>query len=281
MCELADSGIAILMISSDMEELLGMSDRIIVLCEGRLAGEVKQGRLQPGPHPGPRIRDSLGDTAMKSQTVTVPTTGASIGARMRKYAPQMILVGLVILFSIISPNFMTPYNLVILVRQVSFVAISAVGLMFVMIGGAIDLSIGSQIILTNIVLAIMMAYARRPHAGRDPDHPGAGHGARRVQRVPVEQAEGPPAHRHPGHGVDLQGRGLHHRQLPQHHGLPRRVPVLRPGIRRPAPGADYRHDRRGADRPTSSWSRRTSAGTHLPWAATTKRPGWPASTPTG
>lgn len=42
MCELANSGIAIMMISSDMEELLGMSDRIIVLCEGRLAGEVKR-----------------------------------------------------------------------------------------------------------------------------------------------------------------------------------------------------------------------------------------------
>jgi ribose transport system ATP-binding protein len=42
MCELANNGIAILMISSDMEELLGMSDRIIVLCEGRLAGEVKR-----------------------------------------------------------------------------------------------------------------------------------------------------------------------------------------------------------------------------------------------
>jgi ribose transport system ATP-binding protein len=45
MCELANSGIAILMISSDMEELLGMSDRIIVLCEGRLAGEVPRERF--------------------------------------------------------------------------------------------------------------------------------------------------------------------------------------------------------------------------------------------
>ena len=42
MCELANNGIAILMISSDMEELLGMSDRIIVLCEGKLAGEVRK-----------------------------------------------------------------------------------------------------------------------------------------------------------------------------------------------------------------------------------------------
>jgi len=45
MCELADNGHAILMISSDMEELLGMSDRIIVLSEGRLAGEVKQAQF--------------------------------------------------------------------------------------------------------------------------------------------------------------------------------------------------------------------------------------------
>jgi ribose transport system ATP-binding protein len=42
MCELADNGVAILMISSDMEELLGMSDRIIVLSEGKLAGQVKR-----------------------------------------------------------------------------------------------------------------------------------------------------------------------------------------------------------------------------------------------
>jgi ribose transport system ATP-binding protein len=40
MTELADNGNAILMISSDMEELLGMSDWIIVLSEGKLAGEV-------------------------------------------------------------------------------------------------------------------------------------------------------------------------------------------------------------------------------------------------
>ena len=99
---------------------------------------------------------------MKSQTAVQSNLGAKIGAGMRQYAPLMILIGLVILFSIISPNFMTPYNILILVRQVSFVAISAVGLMFVMIGGGIDLSIGSQIILTNIVLSIMMAYGHVP-----------------------------------------------------------------------------------------------------------------------
>jgi ribose transport system ATP-binding protein len=42
MRRLTDSGMAIIMISSDMEELLGMSDRIIVLCEGKIAGEVSK-----------------------------------------------------------------------------------------------------------------------------------------------------------------------------------------------------------------------------------------------
>lgn len=38
MNELADNGKTILMISSDMEELIGMSDRIVVLCKGRVTG---------------------------------------------------------------------------------------------------------------------------------------------------------------------------------------------------------------------------------------------------
>ena len=42
MCELADQGTAIIMISSDMPELIGMSDRIMVMCEGRMAGELSR-----------------------------------------------------------------------------------------------------------------------------------------------------------------------------------------------------------------------------------------------
>jgi ribose transport system ATP-binding protein len=45
MDELAAAGIAILMISSDLEEILGMSDRVLVLHEGRLAGELPRAAL--------------------------------------------------------------------------------------------------------------------------------------------------------------------------------------------------------------------------------------------
>jgi len=38
--DLAERGVAILLISSEMPEILGMSDRILVMREGRLAGEL-------------------------------------------------------------------------------------------------------------------------------------------------------------------------------------------------------------------------------------------------
>jgi len=101
---------------------------------------------------------------MNSKTGTLSNLASRIGVVLRKYTPQVILIALVIFFSILSPNFMTTNNIIIIIRQVSFAAISAVGLMFVMVGGGIDLSIGSQIILTNIVLSIMLAYQHVPLA---------------------------------------------------------------------------------------------------------------------
>jgi ribose transport system ATP-binding protein len=45
MDRLAADGVAVLMISSDLEEVLGMSDRALVLHEGRVAGELSRERL--------------------------------------------------------------------------------------------------------------------------------------------------------------------------------------------------------------------------------------------
>ena len=45
MSELAGQGLAILMISSELPEVLGMSDRIIVMSEGRMTGEYRRGEV--------------------------------------------------------------------------------------------------------------------------------------------------------------------------------------------------------------------------------------------
>jgi len=44
-CELTRSGVAVLMISSEMEEVLGMSDRVVVIHEGAVAGELERDAL--------------------------------------------------------------------------------------------------------------------------------------------------------------------------------------------------------------------------------------------
>jgi ABC-type sugar transport system ATPase subunit len=43
--ELAQSGIAILMISSELPEVIGMSDRVLVMREGRITGELTGGDI--------------------------------------------------------------------------------------------------------------------------------------------------------------------------------------------------------------------------------------------
>ncbi len=45
MNEIAERGVSIIMISSEMEELIGMSDRILVLHEGEMMGEVPKERF--------------------------------------------------------------------------------------------------------------------------------------------------------------------------------------------------------------------------------------------
>jgi len=42
MCQLAREGVGIIMISSELPEILGMSDRILVMAEGRITGEFKR-----------------------------------------------------------------------------------------------------------------------------------------------------------------------------------------------------------------------------------------------
>ena len=48
MNEMTDQGMAIIMINSDMEELLGMSDRILIIRQGRVAGELSREEATPG-----------------------------------------------------------------------------------------------------------------------------------------------------------------------------------------------------------------------------------------
>lgn len=78
---------------------------------------------------------------------------------LKRYGIYLVLLVLIIFFSIASKAFLNPNNLFNVARQISTLGIAAVGMTFALLLGGIDLSIGSQITLANIITAWLMVNA--------------------------------------------------------------------------------------------------------------------------
>ncbi|WP_101909749.1 ABC transporter permease [Marasmitruncus massiliensis] len=78
---------------------------------------------------------------------------------LKRYGIYLVLLVLIIFFSIASKAFLHPSNLFNVARQISTLGIAAVGMTFALLLGGIDLSIGSQITLANIITAWLMVNA--------------------------------------------------------------------------------------------------------------------------
>ena len=75
---------------------------------------------------------------------------------VRKYAIIIVLIVLIAVFSFLSPAFATFNNAMNVVRQISMMGIVTVGFTFVLLGGGLDLSVGSQMAVMNVVMAMMI-----------------------------------------------------------------------------------------------------------------------------
>lgn len=75
---------------------------------------------------------------------------------LKQNAIIFALIALFVLFSYISPTFRTADNLTNIARQVSFIGISSVGMMFVLLTGGIDLSVGSIVQFVNVLCAFLI-----------------------------------------------------------------------------------------------------------------------------
>lgn len=76
--------------------------------------------------------------------------------QIKSQAIWVVLVVLVIVFTIANPRFISPNNLLTLLRQVSMYGIASIGMTFVILLGDIDLSTGTVISFVNIICAYMM-----------------------------------------------------------------------------------------------------------------------------
>jgi ribose/xylose/arabinose/galactoside ABC-type transport system permease subunit len=65
----------------------------------------------------------------------------------------LVLIGLVIVFSISSPNFLTGTNIANIFKQISVNGIIAIGMTFVILTGGIDLSVGPLVAIAGVIMA--------------------------------------------------------------------------------------------------------------------------------
>jgi ribose transport system permease protein len=74
----------------------------------------------------------------------------------------LVFIAEVLIFTIANHNFITPNNLVAILRQVAVYGIASVGMTFVILIAGIDLSIGSIITFVNIICAYFMVSMGMP-----------------------------------------------------------------------------------------------------------------------
>ena len=86
--------------------------------------------------------------------------GLRIPSGLRRHASTLIVYGLILILgvyaSLLSPNFLTERNIFNVLRTAAFLGTVAIGETFVIIGGGIDLSVGSVIKLSVLMSAILM-----------------------------------------------------------------------------------------------------------------------------
>lgn len=74
----------------------------------------------------------------------------------RKYGIGGVMIGMICLLAVVSPTFRTSGNLISILLQVSINGLLALGMVFVITAGGIDLSIGSMLALSSVIIGVVL-----------------------------------------------------------------------------------------------------------------------------
>src|SRR5689334_3530302 len=83
----------------------------------------------------------------------------AVGQWIRRAGPALALVVVVVAFALLTgapARYLSPLNLRVVLAQTVIVAMAAIGMTIIMIGGGIDLSVGATIALTGVVAALAL-----------------------------------------------------------------------------------------------------------------------------
>lgn len=156
--QLAQEGAAVLVLSTDTLELLGLCDRILVVSDGRIvdavgAQEATEERIVGSAVKAKRIG---GDQEQAAQV------GAARPYRwfLQRYAPALLVFALILIIALYtqtqSEYFLRPRNLSSLAMQVTPLALVSIGMMAAILLGGIDLSVGPTISLITGIASFLI-----------------------------------------------------------------------------------------------------------------------------
>lgn len=99
----------------------------------------------------------LMDIKAKENQSIIEIVKISMRNNIRQYTMFIALIGIMLIFSLLSDVFLSPRNLSTLFLQTAHIAILACGVVLVIVAGHIDLSIGAVVGLTGAISAILQA----------------------------------------------------------------------------------------------------------------------------
>nr|OAP93801.1 ABC transporter [Rhizobium leguminosarum] len=154
--ELARQGLAILVISSELPELLGVSDRIVVLREGHKTGEFLANEATQEKILYAATQESAPAEIARRSANDTKSASSSWARRLfaqREFGLVAAIAAILVPVSIINPRVFGSDNITAVGMDVALLSIVALAQMFVMVTRNIDLSVASIIGLSAYAAA--------------------------------------------------------------------------------------------------------------------------------
>lgn len=160
--EIADTGITVLVVSSDALELAGLCDRVVVFSRGQVVGDLEG--------------DAVTERGIAQAIVTATTqrrgaTAPATGARLRRFArgdlaPSLVLLAVILILgaytSSVNDRLLSAFNIGSALTLLAALALIAYGQLLVILTGGIDISVGPLAGLLVVVASFFVVDGSGP-----------------------------------------------------------------------------------------------------------------------
>ncbi len=150
--EQADAGAAVLLISSDLPEIMAMSDRVAVMAEGRIAGI-----FDPDADNEATIAAAAVPRAAADQDTDTSSTRllATHLMRLREGGLLVFILALAVVMGVFGPaQFSSAQNFLSILSHAALPAIVAQGAILIICAGGIDISVGAMMGLVSAMAGL-------------------------------------------------------------------------------------------------------------------------------